>query len=246
MYRYQILVEYDGSSYIGWQKQKRGISIQGTLEKTLTKVLKEKIILQGSGRTDAGVHALEHSSHFDIKTKIKKIDTLIKSLNFFLKKKNISILSIIKKRNNFHARFSAKERIYKYIILNRLSPSSINNGKVWHITKKLDIKKMKEGSKFLEGTHDFSAFRSSSCNAKSAIRTIRKITIKKNNKELILRFKSQSFLQQQVRSMVGCLKYLGENKWDLIKFNKVIKSKKRILCAPPAPAEGLFLEKIIY
>ncbi len=246
MYRYQILVEYDGSSYIGWQKQKRGISIQGTLEKTLTKVLKEKIILQGSGRTDAGVHALEHSSHFDIKTKIKKIDTLIKSLNFFLKKKNISILSITKKRNNFHARFSAKERIYKYIILNRLSPSSINNGKVWHITKKLDIKKMKEGSKFLEGTHDFSAFRSSSCNAKSAIRTIRKITIKKNNKELILRFKSQSFLHQQVRSMVGCLKYLGENKWDLIKFNKVIKSKKRILCAPPAPAEGLFLEKIIY
>ena len=246
MYRYQILVEYDGSSYIGWQKQKKGISIQGTLEKTLTKVLKEKIILQGSGRTDAGVHALEHSSHFDIKTKIKKIDTLIKTLNFFLKKKNISILSITKKRNNFHARFSAKERIYKYIILNRLSPSSINNGKVWHITKKLDIKKMKEGSKFLEGTHDFSAFRSSSCNAKSAIRTIRKITIKKNNKELILRFKSQSFLQQQVRSMVGCLKYLGENKWDLIKFNKVIKSKKRILCAPPAPAEGLFLEKIIY
>ena len=246
MYRYQILVEYDGSSYIGWQKQKRGISIQGTLEKTLTKVLKEKIILQGSGRTDAGVHALEHSSHFDIKTKIKKIDTLIKTLNFFLKKKNISILSITKKRNNFHARFSAKERIYKYIILNRLSPSSINNGKVWHITKKLDIKKMKEGSKFLEGTHDFSAFRSSSCNAKSAIRTIRKITIKKNNKELILRFKSQSFLHQQVRSMVGCLKYLGENKWDLIKFNKVIKSKKRILCAPPAPAEGLFLEKIIY
>tara|TARA_B100000287_G_C20646592_1_gene785368 strand:- start:791 stop:1531 length:741 start_codon:yes stop_codon:yes gene_type:complete len=246
MYRYQILVEYDGSSYIGWQKQKKGISIQGTLEKTLTKVLKEKIILQGSGRTDAGVHALEHSSHFDIKTKIKKIDTLIKSLNFFLKKKNISILSITKKRNNFHARFSAKERIYKYIILNRLSPSSINNGKVWHITKKLDIKKMKEGSKFLEGTHDFSAFRSSSCNAKSAIRTIRKITIKKNNKELILRFKSQSFLHQQVRSMVGCLKYLGENKWDLIKFNKVIKSKKRILCAPPAPAEGLFLEKIIY
>lgn len=246
MYRYQILVEYDGSSYIGWQKQKRGISIQGTLEKTLTKVLKEKIILQGSGRTDAGVHALEHSSHFDIKTKIKKIDTLIKSLNFFLKKKNISILSITKKRNNFHARFSAKERIYKYIILNRLSPSSINNGKVWHITKKLDIQKMKEGSKFLEGTHDFSAFRSSSCNAKSAIRTIRKITIKKNNKELILRFKSQSFLHQQVRSMVGCLKYLGENKWDLIKFNKVIKSKKRILCAPPAPAEGLFLEKIIY
>ena len=105
---------------------------------------------------------------------------------------------------------------------------------------------MKSASKFLEGTHDFSTFRSSSCNAKSPIRTIKKITIKKRNNEIIFRFKSQSFLQQQVRSMVGCLKYLGENKWDLNKFNKIFKSKKRTLCAPPAPPDGLFLEKVIY
>ena len=135
---------------------------------------------------------------------------------------------------------------YKYIILNRLSASSIKNGKVWHIVNRLDITKMKNASKFLEGTHDFSTFRSSSCNAKSPIRTIKKITIKKRNNEIIFRFKSQSFLQQQVRSMVGCLKYLGENKWDLNKFNKIFKSKKRTLCAPPAPPDGLFLEKVIY
>ena len=246
MYRYQLLIEYEGSKYIGWQKQKKGKSIQGTIEKILSKLLKEKIVIQGSGRTDSGVHALQQSSHFDFNKKINKIEKLIKSLNFFLKKKNISILKIKKKTKNFHARFSAKERVYKYIILNRLSASSIKNGKVWHIVNRLDITKMKNASKFLEGTHDFSTFRSSSCNAKSPIRTIKKITIKKRNNEIIFRFKSQSFLQQQVRSMVGCLKYLGENKWDLNKFNKIFKSKKRTLCAPPAPPDGLFLEKVIY
>ena len=246
MYRYQLLIEYEGSKYIGWQKQKKGKSIQGTIEKILSKLLKEKIVIQGSGRTDSGVHALQQSSHFDFNKKINKIEKLIKSLNFFLKKKNISILKIKKKTKNFHARFSAKERVYKYIILNRLSASSIKSGKVWHIVNRLDITKMKNASKFLEGTHDFSTFRSSSCNAKSPIRTIKKITIKKRNNEIIFRFKSQSFLQQQVRSMVGCLKYLGENKWDLNKFNKIFKSKKRTLCAPPAPPDGLFLEKVIY
>ena len=246
MYRYQLLIEYEGSKYIGWQKQKKGKSVQGTIEKILSKLLKEKIVIQGSGRTDSGVHALQQSSHFDFNKKINKIEKLIKSLNFFLKKKNISILKIKKKTKNFHARFSAKERVYKYIILNRLSASSIKSGKVWHIVNRLDITKMKNASKFLEGTHDFSTFRSSSCNAKSPIRTIKKITIKKRNNEIIFRFKSQSFLQQQVRSMVGCLKYLGENKWDLNKFNKIFKSKKRTLCAPPAPPDGLFLEKVIY
>ena len=246
MYRYQLLIEYEGSKYIGWQKQKKGKSIQGTIEKILSKLLKEKIVIQGSGRTDSGVHALQQSSHFDFNKKINKIEKLIKSLNFFLKKKNISILKIKKKTKNFHARFSAKERVYKYIILNRLSASSIKNGKVWHIVNRLDITKMKSASKFLEGTHDFSTFRSSSCNAKSPIRTLKKITIKKRNNEITFRFKSQSFLQQQVRSMVGCLKYLGENKWDLNKFNKIFKSKKRTLCAPPAPPDGLFLEKVIY
>ena len=245
MYRYQLLIEYDGSNYIGWQKQKKGNSIQGTLEKTLSKVFKEKIVIQGSGRTDKGVHALGQSSHFDINKEINNTNKLTKSLNFFLKKKNISILKIIKKTKNFHARFSAKDRIYKYIILNRLSPSSIKSGKVWHVVNKLDIKEMKKGCKSLEGTHNFSTFRSSSCNAKSPIRTIKKITIKKNNNEIIFRFRSQS-LQQQVRSMVGCLKYLGENKWTFNKFYKIFKSKKRTLCGPIAPSDGLFLEKVIY
>ena len=147
---------------------------------------------------------------------------------------------------NFHARFSAKQRVYKYIIFNRLSCPSIEKERGWHIIKKLDVSLMKQGAKKLLGTQDFSTFRSSSCNAKSPIRTMKSIKIKSIQGKIEIKFQSQSFLQQQVRSMVGCLKYLAEKKWDLKKFNLVFKSKRRTYCAPPAPAEGLFLEKVIY
>jgi len=246
MFRYQILIEYDGTSYVGWQIQKKGKSIQKTIQLTLSKLLKQKITLYGSGRTDAGVHALEQSAHFDVKNKIQNIDKLIKSLNFFLNHKRISIINIKKKKINFHARHSAKERTYLYIIQNRLSPSTLNKDKEWHIKKKLDINLIKKGAKNLIGTFDYSTFRSSSCQAKSPIRTIKSIKIRSSKNKIEIEFKSQSFLQQQVRSMVGCLKYLGEKKWDLKTFDKVFKSKKRILCAPPAPPEGLFLTKVTY
>ena len=246
MFRYQILIEYDGTSYVGWQIQKKGKSIQKTIQSTLSKLLKQKITLYGSGRTDAGVHALEQSAHFDVKNKIQNIDKLIKSLNFFLNHKRISIINIKKKKINFHARHSAKERTYLYIIQNRLSPSTLNKDKEWHIKKKLDINLIKKGAKKLIGTFDYSTFRSSSCQAKSPIRTIKSIKIRSSKNKIEIEFKSQSFLQQQVRSMVGCLKYLGEKKWDLKTFEKVFKSRKRILCAPPAPPEGLFLVRVIY
>ncbi len=246
MIRYQILIEYDGTSYVGWQIQKKGKSIQKTIQSALSKLLKQKITLYGSGRTDAGVHALEQSAHFDVKNKIQNIDKLIKSLNFFLNYKRISIINIKKKKINFHARHSAKERTYLYIIQNRLSPSTLNKDKEWHIKKKLDINLIKKGAKNLIGTFDYSTFRSSSCQAKSPIRTIKSIKIRSSKNKIEIEFKSQSFLQQQVRSIVGCLKYLGEKKWDLKTFDKVFKSKKRILCAPPAPPEGLFLTKVTY
>jgi len=246
MFRYQILIEYDGTSYVGWQIQKKGKSIQKIIQATLSKLLKQKITLYGSGRTDAGVHALEQSAHFDVKNKIQNIDKLIKSLNFFLNHKRISIINIKKKKINFHARHSAKERTYLYIIQNRLSPSTLNKDKEWHIKKKLDINLIKKGAKKLVGTFDYSTFRSSGCQAKSPIRTIKSIKIRSSKNKIEIEFKSQSFLQQQVRSMVGCLKYLGEKKWDLKTFDKVFKSKKRILCAPPAPPEGLFLTKVTY
>ena len=246
MYRYQILIEYVGTSFVGWQIQKKGKSIQKTIQLALSKLLKQKITLYGSGRTDAGVHALEQSAHFDVKNKIQNIDKTIKSLNFFLNKKMISIINIKRKKVNFHARYSAKERVYLYIIQNRISPSTINIDREWHIRKKLDLNLIKKGSKKLIGTHDFSAFRSSNCSAKNPIRTINKIIVKKSKNQIKLKFKSKSFLKNQVRSMVGCLKYLGEKKWDLRKFESVIINRDRKKVAPPAPACGLYLEKIIY
>jgi len=246
MYRYQILIEYVGTNFVGWQIQPKGKSIQKLIQIKLSKLLKEKISLIGSGRTDSGVHATEQSAHFECVKEIQNLDKFLKSINHFVNDMNISIINIKKRNINFHARFSAKQRIYKYIIFNRLSRPSIEKERGWHIIKELDVTLMKRGAKKLLGTKDFSTFRSSSCNAKSPIRTMKSIKIKSIKGRIEIQFKSQSFLQQQVRSMVGCLKYLAEKKWDLKKFDLVLRSKKRILCAPPAPAEGLFLEKVIY
>ena len=246
MYRYQILIEYVGTGFVGWQIQSKGRSIQKLIQTKLSKLLKEKILLIGSGRTDSGVHAIAQSAHFECKKEIQNLVKFLKSVNHFVNEMNISIINIKKRNIDFHARFSAKQRVYKYVIFNRLSRPSIEKGRGWHIIKELDISLMKKGSKKLLGKKDFSTFRSSSCNAKSPIRTMKSIKISVIRGRIEIQFKSQSFLQQQVRSMVGCLKYLAEKKWDLKKFNFVFKSKKRTLCAPPAPAEGLFLEKVIY
>ena len=246
MHRYQILIEYVGTNFIGWQIQTKGKSIQKLIQIKLSKILKEKVSLVGSGRTDSGVHAIEQSAHFDCKKEIQNLDKFLKSINHFVNDKYVSITNIKKKNLDFHARFSAKQRVYKYIIFNRLTKPSIEKERGWHIISELDISLMKKGAKKLLGTKDFSTFRSSSCNAKSPIRTMKSIKIKSIKGRIEIQFKSQSFLQQQVRSMVGCLKYLAEKKWDLKKFDFALKSKKRIYCAPPAPPEGLFLEKVIY
>ena len=137
-------------------------------------------------------------------------------------------------------------RIYKYVIINRLSKPVLDKNRCWHIVNKLDLEIMKKAAKKLVGTYDFSTFRASSCRAKSPIKTMKSVKIKHKNNKIEIEFQSQSFLQQQVRSMVGCLKYVGEEKWTLKKFMNVMTSKKRNLCAPPAPPEGLYLARVIY
>ena len=246
MFRYQILIEYVGTSFRGWQIQKKGKTIQGLIQEKISKILKEKIILFGSGRTDTGVHAIEQSAHFDCKNEIIQFDKFLKSINFFLNKYGVAILKIRKRNKHFHARFSAKIRVYKYIIINRLSRPVLENNRGWHVMKALDIVAMKKGAKKLLGTKAFSTFRASSCRAKSPIKTMKSVKVKSRNDKIEIEFQSQSFLQQQVRSMVGCLKYVGEKKWTLKKFNFVMNSKKRTLCAPPAPPEGLYLARVIY
>ena len=142
--------------------------------------------------------------------------------------------------------FNAKKRTYEYIIINRQSPLALQKNKAWHIRKKLNVKAMKKGAKLLRGTHDFSTYRASACQAKSPIKTLKKISVNKDGDRIILKFTSKSFLQQQVRSMIGCIKYLGEGKWKLDDFKNAFKSKKRSNCAPPAPSCGLYLTKISY
>ena len=246
MNRYQILIEYVGTNYSGWQIQKKGKTIQGKIQKVIAKILKEKVNIIGSGRTDSGVHALEQSAHFDTNTKIKDSYKFLKSVNHFLSRYGISILDLKKRKLTFHARYSAKARVYKYVILNRKSGSVLKNKRCWHIIKKLDLEMMKKGAKKLIGTKDFSTFRSSSCSAKTPVRTIKSIKFLTKKDIIEIEIKAQSFLQNQVRSMIGCLKYIGEGKWSIQKFEKIIRLKKRINCAPPAPAEGLYLTKVIY
>ena len=245
MQRYKVKIEYDGTSFVGWQFQKNGLSIQEVLQKAIFNFSKEKVVVTGSGRTDSGVHALAQVAHFDLKKKIEK-NKFLPALNQHIGDKPVTVLKISKINNKFHARFDAKRRTYQYVIINRQSPLALQKNKAWHIRKKLDVKAMKKGGKLLLGTHDFSTFRSSSCGAKSPIKTMEKITIKKNKDKITLKFTSRSFLQQQVRSMVGCIKYLGDGKWDLNDFKKSFKSKSRLKCAPPAPACGLYLINIKY
>ena len=245
MQRYKIKIEYEGTPFVGWQFQKNGQSVQEVLQKAIFNFSKEKVVITGAGRTDSGVHALAQVAHFDLKKKIKS-KNILPAINQNIGNKPVTVLKINRANNKFHARFDAKKRTYQYIIINRPSPLALEKNKAWHIRNKLDVKVMRNGAKLLIGTHDFSTFRASSCGAKSPIKTMEKISIKKNKDKITLNFTSRSFLQQQVRSMVGCIKYLGDGKWDIDEFKKSFKSKNRLKCAPPAPASGLYLAKVSY
>ena len=244
-FNYQITIEYLGTNFVGWQIQK-GFSIQAVIEKALSKTFKTKIKIIGSGRTDAGVNAWGQCANFYVNINIKNTYKFLDTINFFLNEHDISIIDIKKKKLDFHSRHSAKKRQYEYIILNRVAKSTIDKDRSWLVKKKLDYNLMKKGISYLLGTHNFSAFRASSCSARSPIRTINFANIKKKKDKLIILFESKSFLQKQVRSMVGCLKYVGEKKWKPEKIKQLINSKKRDHCAPPAPPQGLFLKKVFY
>ena len=246
MFNYIIKIEYEGTNFVGWQSQKNGKSIQGSIEKALQKVLGTKIKITGAGRTDKGVHAYSQIANFKLKKKIDNKNIFLDSVNFFLKKKLISILDLKKQKKDFHARFSAKLRTYEYFIINRHGTLSIYKNRAWHVKKKIDLNLMKKGAKLLEGYHNFSTFRAASCSAKSPLRKIYPIKVHKVNDIIKIRISSKSFLQNQVRSMVGCLKYLSTYKWSLNDFNKAFQSKKRSKCAPPAPANGLYLQDVKY
>ena len=248
MFRVKLVVEYDGSNYVGWQRQNNGKSIQEEIEKSLKKIFNENIEITVAGRTDAGVHAFGQVAHFDLKKKNIDENKIYKAINFFLKHNdnNITVLSSKFEHQNFHSRFSVKKKIYLYKIHNRETNSHLLSKRVWFVPQKISIIKMKRAAKFLIGKHDFNAFRSSNCQAKKTLRSIDGITISKKDSCIEIRVKGKSFMHNQVRIIVGTLIKVGINKLDEECVKKILRSKNRNRAGPTAPAEGLYLEKIIY
>ncbi|MEE2695149.1 MAG: tRNA pseudouridine(38-40) synthase TruA [Pseudomonadota bacterium] len=248
MPRVKLLIEYDGADYVGWQRQKKGKTVQEEIENCLEDIYDEKIRIFVAGRTDAGVHALGQVAHFDIDNSKIEEERIFLAINNLLKKKKnkISILKSQKVSSSFDSRFSVKEKVYLYKILNRSTPSFILNNRVWFVPMRLNLKSMTISSKILIGRFDFNAFRSSHCQAKNPIRSIKDIRIKKNKECIEIRIVGRSFLHNQVRIIVGTLVDVGKELLDKKRIKDILKSKDRTNAGPTAPACGLYLEKIIY
>ena len=248
--KYALLIEYDGNGLVGWQKQDEGISVQGSLQKAAKSIFNENFEIQGSGRTDAGVHALGQVAHIYLpknhKLTSKHPFYIISAFNALLKDTKIRVVSAKQVKSEFNARFSAVKRFYKYRILCRAAPPGLDKGKVWHIRQKLDLKLMEEGIKHILGQHDFTSFRTIKCQAKSPIRTLDEITFANEGDEVIIRVKAKSFLHSQVRIIVGTIVKIGDKTWDPEQIKKILHAKDRSLAGPTAPADGLYLEKVDY
>lgn len=241
--RYRITIEYDGVGFYGWQRQKNLITIQGTIEEAIFKFSGEKVILQGGGRTDKGVHAKGQIAHFDLQKTIPPFK-IQAAINYYLKPFKVIILDIEIVEASFNARFDAKKRIYLYKIINRPAPLSIDKFLAWHVMREIDLERLRQQAALLLGKHDFSSFRSSECQANNPIRSLDEIEIKKCCDEIVLVFKARSFLHSQVRIMVGTLKESALNKDFDIK--QVLMAKDRKKASAPAPPYGLYLMSILY
>jgi len=244
MPKFKIIIEYDGTDFVGWQKQNNGPSIQEEIEKAIYRLTGDKTSLFGAGRTDAGVHAKGQVAHFDIKKKFN-IDNIRDGLNQYLRPYPIGILKAIEVDDDFNARFLAKQRTYKYSIINRRTPLALDKNRSWGIFKKLDIKKMTLESKFFLGKHNMKAFRSIDCQSKSTIKTIDEIIIQEKDERLSIIISARSFLHSQVRIMVGTLVEIGKGKIKK-SVKKIIKSEDRSQAGITAPACGLYLVKVDY
>jgi tRNA pseudouridine38-40 synthase len=246
MKRYKLVIEYEGSAYCGWQKQKKLPSIQQTLEAAIEKFSGEKVQVHAAGRTDAGVHALGQVVHFDF-TNIGQHPpkTIMDAINFHLRRNRISVQSVAEVTEDFHARYSAKMRYYKYIILARMSPPVIDRH-CWHVKAELSLDEIKRGAQYLIGTHDFSSFRAANCQSKSPIKTIEEISVEKKEQNIIIHIKAISFLHHMVRNIVGTLKLVGTGRIPAEAIEIILESKDRGKAGPTAPAQGLFFVKVDY
>ncbi len=244
MYNYKIIVEYDGTNFVGWQQQENGQSIQAVLQDAAFKLSGEKIIIFGAGRTDAGVHAYGQVASFTINKKIET-DVIRDGLNQHLRPHLISVQKAELVDSKFHARFSAIKRCYEYKIINRRPPLTIDTNRAWCVYKKINVEKIKTESSSFLGKHDLNAFRSAHCQSKSSVKTIEDIHIKHQGEQIIFNICAKSFLHSQVRIMVGTLVDIAKGNINKTIID-IINSKNREIAGQTAPAHGLYLKKIDY
>ena len=244
MHNYKIVIEYDGTNFVGWQQQENGQSIQSTLQEALFKLTGENISIFGAGRTDAGVHAYGQVASFTFNKKIET-DVIRDGLNQHLRPQPIAVQKAELVEDDFHARFSAKKRWYEYKIINRRPPLTIDVNRAWCVYKNLDIEKMKSESASFLGKHNLNAFRSAHCQSKNSIKTIDSIAIKNKDEQIIFEVSAKSFLHSQVRIMIGTLVDIAKGNINKTILD-IINSKQREVAGQTAPAHGLYLKKIEY
>jgi tRNA pseudouridine38-40 synthase len=245
MPRYKIIVEYDGAPFVGWQLQENGLSVQGALMTAIAAFSSEKVMVQGAGRTDAGVHAIGQVAHFDLATE-RETDTVRDAINAHLRPHPVAVLSAEKVPADFDARRSALRRHYLYRIGNRRPDLALERGRAWRVPRRLDADAMHAAAQRLIGKHDFTTFRSTECQAKSPEKTLDRLDVSRADEEVHITAVARSFLHNQVRSMVGSLALVGDGKWQPDDLWRALQARDRAACGPVAPPEGLYLVRVDY
>ena len=245
MPRYKLLIEYDGTPFVGWQLQDRGLSVQGLLMDAAQAFCGERVKVQGAGRTDAGVHALGQVAHVDL-AKDWESDTVRDALTAHLRPHPIAVLAAEPVPDGFDARFSARQRHYRYRIVNRRPDLALERGRAWRVPHRLDAAAMTAAAQNLVGRHDFTTFRHIDCQAKSPVKTLDRLDVERFADEVRITAAARSFLHSQVRSMVGALVLVGGGRWTADDLAAARDARNRAACAPVAPPEGLYLVKVDY
>lgn len=247
MPRFRLLVEYDGTPYVGWQRQENGPSAQGALEKAVLSLTGETVSIRGAGRTDSGVHALGQVAHVDL-TRDWQPDKLRNALNAHLgmARQTVCVIRAERVEDSFDARFSALRRHYLYRIISRPAPLALEANRAWWVAKPLDAGAMHEAAQRLVGHHDFTTFRSVHCQALSPVKTLDRLDVSRTGDLIEIRATAQSFLHNQIRSFAGTLKMAGEGKWSPDDVQSALEARDRKACGPVAPPEGLYFMQVDY